>query len=179
MKLYTKTGDDGTTGLFRAARVPKDHPRIEAYGTVDELNAFLGLARAEPLPEAVDAILETVQHELFDLGAELATPDAEAQGMALLDEAAVARLEAAIDRLDAVLPPLKQFILPGGNRPTALLHVARVVCRRGERALVSLRAASDTPVRELVVVYLNRLSDLLFVLARTTSQGEITWKSRG
>lgn len=176
MNIYTKTGDDGTTGLFRGARVPKDHPRIAAYGTIDELNSFIGLARSEDLPLPIDSLLGRVQNELFDLGAELATPRAEEQGMTLMTEEGIARLETAIDEHQAKLPPLKQFILPGGSKATALLHVCRTVCRRAEREVVTLQQHIDEPIREHVLVYLNRLSDLLFVLARRTSEHETTWQ---
>ena len=122
MKIYTKTGDDGQTGLFGGPRVAKDDPRIEAYGSVDELNAALGLARCESLPAEIDALLARVQNELFDLGAELATPDPQAHNLATLGPPHIAALEQAIDRHEASLPPLKQFILPGGTRGAASLH---------------------------------------------------------
>lgn len=181
MKIYTKTGDDGDTGLFGGPRVRKDAPRIEAYGTVDELNAVLGLARAEGLPADVDGLLARIQNELFDLGAELATPEPERLGDLRLGPADIAGLEAAIDRHEADLAPLKTFILPGGTRAAASLHLARTVCRRAERRVVSL--AADEPVSRHLVVYLNRLSDLLFVLARTANRAaggaDIPWSKRG
>jgi cob(I)alamin adenosyltransferase len=165
MKIYTKTGDAGETGLFGGPRVRKDDPRIEAYGTVDELNACLGLARCEPLPAEIAATIERVQHELFAVGAELATPDPARHGLAIIGEPHIQTLEREIDALDAHLPPLKQFILPGGNRGAALLHVARSVCRRAERQVVAL-ASAGANVSLAVLKYLNRLSDYLFVAAR-------------
>jgi len=178
MKIYTKTGDAGDTGLFGGPRVRKDCPRIEAYGTVDEVNAVLGLARAEALSSDVDLLLARVQNELFELGAELATPDPQGKKTATLGEENVAALEAAIDRHEAILPPLKQFILPGGTRAAALLHLARTVCRRAERRLVTLSASE--PVSPNLIIYLNRLSDLLFVLARSVnhsaSRADVPWQ---
>ena len=165
MKIYTKTGDDGQTGLFAGPRVSKNHPRIEAYGTVDELNATLGLTRAFAPAAGLDHLLETIQHGLFAVGAELATPDPQAQGTALIDETAIAALEAAIDDNQAKLPPLRQFILPTGTPVAASLHVARGVCRRAERCFVTLQE-SEPDISLVTLRYLNRLSDLLFVLAR-------------
>src|SRR5205809_3570575 len=138
MKIYTKTGDAGETGLFAGARVRKDDVRIEAYGTVDELNAVLGLARCEQLPTEIERTLERVQSELFSVGAELATPEPEKHGTALVGDTQITLLEQAIDNLEVGLPPLKQFILPAGSRGGALLHVARGVCRRAERRVVTL-----------------------------------------
>lgn len=191
MKIYTKTGDEGETGLYGGPRVRKDHLRIEAFGAVDELNALLGLARCEPLDGnsaenscgnssgEIDALLARIQSELFDLGAELATPDPQRRGTKLITAEHVARLEAAIDECDARLPPLKAFILPGGVRAAALLHVARTVCRRAERRVVSLAAIES--VSPDLVVYLNRLSDLLFVLARlvnqTAGRPDVLWRA--
>lgn len=169
MKIYTKTGDEGETGLFAGPRVGKEAERIEAYGQVDELNTVLGMARAENLPSEINEILGKVQNQLFELGAELATPDAEARGTNTLDDAAVAMLEEQIDRHEENLPPLKQFILPGGTRGAAVLHFARSVCRRAERRVVALSRIPDEKVTGLPVQYLNRLSDLLFVLARAAS----------
>ncbi len=169
MKIYTRTGDTGETGLYGGGRVRKDDPRIAAYGTVDELNAFLGLARAEGLPPEIDAVLARLQNELFDLGAELATRDPRAQGTALIKEAQIAVLEQAIDRFEEGLSPLKQFILPGGTKAAALLHVARTVCRRAEREVVFLANVPDEKVSPHLIVYLNRVSDLLFVLARAAN----------
>jgi cob(I)alamin adenosyltransferase len=181
LKIYTKTGDAGTTGLFGGGRVAKDHPRVEAYGEVDELNAAIGLARSlEPLPR-VDEVLVPLQRDLFAIGALLATPDPakmrEQLAKARVDDERVAQLERAIDACDAELEPLRAFILPGGTPKAAALHVARTVCRRAERRVVALQQAVEIP--PLVVIYLNRLSDLLFVLARVANvragAGEVTW----
>lgn len=175
-KIYTRTGDDGSTGLGDGTRVPKDHLRVEAYGTVDELNAQLGLLRAElPAAHAAQAFLEAAQHDLFDLGGELCIP-----GYTLLRTEAVTDTEAAIDALNATLPPLKDFILPGGSRAAATAHVARTVCRRAERRVHSLRQAEA--VNDSTLQYLNRLSDYLFVLARTLARedggSEVLWRAR-
>ena len=182
MKLYTKTGDDGTTGLFGGGRVPKTSARVAAYGTVDETNAVIGVARAARLDPAIDAPLGHVQTDLFTLGAELAcVPGREAKlNMALLGETDIERLERAIDDADAVCAPLRNFVLPGGSPGAAALHVARTVCRRAERAVLDI---DDAPARHEVVVYLNRLSDLLFALARRANMadgsGDVEWKPRG
>ncbi|MCG2634174.1 MAG: cob(I)yrinic acid a,c-diamide adenosyltransferase [Gammaproteobacteria bacterium] len=158
-KIYTRTGDGGTTGLGDGRRVDKDSARVEAYGTVDELNSQIGLLLAQGLPEALAVILSGVQHDLFDLGGELCIP-----GMETLKGPRVEALELSLDQFNADLAPLKEFILPGGSTASALCHVARTVCRRAERRVVTLaRAEAVNPV---VVEYLNRLSDLLFVLAR-------------
>ncbi len=182
MKIYTKTGDAGETGLFNAPRVRKDHPRIEAYGAVDELNSFLGLVRSEPLDADIDRLLERVQNELFDLGAELASPDPGETRVPHATPAQAAALEAAIDRFEANLPPLKSFILPAGVRAASGLHVARTVCRRAERAVVHLAHQEGETVSDQIVIYLNRLSDLLFVLARAVNQmsggGDVLWQKR-
>jgi len=178
MKIYTKTGDSGDTGLFGGPRVRKDCPRIEAYGTVDELNAVLGLARCEPLALDFDALLARIQNDLFDVGAELATPEAQTKQVPTIGATHITALETAIDHWEAVLTPLRQFILPGGSRAAAQLHVARTVCRRAERRVVTL-AASET-VSHALFVYLNRLSDLLFVLARAANhlggQPDVPWQ---
>jgi cob(I)alamin adenosyltransferase len=166
MKIYTKTGDAGETGLFAGARVRKDDVRIEAYGTVDELNAAIGLARSERLPTEIEQTLERVQSELFSVGAELATPDPAKHGMALIGDAQTRKLEAAIDHLEAGLPPLKQFILPAGSRGGSLLHLARGICRRAERRVVTLANTPDTAISTALITYLNRLGDYLFVAAR-------------
>ncbi len=165
MRLYTKTGDDGTTGLFGGARVRKASTRVSAYGTVDELNATLGVARATGLAPPTDALLATVQSDLFVLGAELAClPGKEDKlKMRLLDDADGARLEQAIDASEGPLPALRSFVLPGGSPQAAALHLARTVCRRAEREVLGVDAGD---VRGTLVVYLNRLSDLLFSLAR-------------
>jgi cob(I)alamin adenosyltransferase len=179
MKIYTKTGDDGTTGLFGGARVKKASPRVEAYGTVDEANAAIGAARATKLGARSDAVLAEVQVDLFTLGAELATvPGKEGNlKMTLLGPDDAVRLERAIDESEALLPPLKNFVLPGGSPQAAALHVARCVARRAERAVLSL-----DDVRPDVVIYLNRLSDLLFSLARRANLeagvDDVPWRPR-
>jgi cob(I)alamin adenosyltransferase len=183
MKIYTKTGDDGQTGLFGGGRVAKDDPRIEAYGTVDELNAALGVARAEKPPADIDAVLDELQHDLFTVGAELATPDASRRAVPPITSEHISRLEAAIDRFEATLAPLKQFILPGGTRAASALHFARTVCRRAERRLVTLATAEGAgAVSSELIVYLNRVGDLLFVLARaantTAGQADVPWEGR-
>lgn len=183
MKIYTKTGDDGETGLFGGPRVPKHAPRIEAYGNVDELNAVIGLARSEMLPDEVDMLLESIQHDLFAVGAELATPDPAKHGTRIISEPHSTRLEQAIDHFEGTLPPLQNFILPGGSRGASLLHFARTVCRRAERGLVFLRSASSESISGDLVIYLNRLSDLLFVLARAVNRSEgcddVAWHKDG
>jgi cob(I)alamin adenosyltransferase len=180
MKIYTKTGDAGETGLFGGPRVRKDDVRIEAYGTVDELNAALGLARCEPLPAAIDECLLRVQSELFSVGAELATPDPDKHGTALVGDAQITALERAIDDLETRLPPLRQFILPGGSRGAAALHLARGICRRAERRVVTLCQTPGTHVSERIVRYLNRLGDYLFVAARAVGRDaggpELLWQ---
>lgn len=165
MKIYTKTGDDGTTGLFGGGRVKKASSRVEAYGTVDELNATVGIARATKLDPLAEDILAQVQVDLFTLGAELATvPGKEEKlSMQLLDDEDAQRLEHAIDEAEKDLAPLRSFVLPGGSPQAAALHLSRTVCRRAERALFAI---DDTPARGATVIYLNRLSDLLFTLAR-------------
>ena len=168
MKIYTKTGDTGETGLFAGARVAKDHERIEAYGTVDELNACLGVARSAGPPADIERCLEQVQHELFALGAELATLDPAKHGLRWANEAASSALEQIIDRFEADLAPLRQFVLPAGTSAASALHQARAVCRRAERRVISLLRV-DATVSMAVVVYLNRLGDLLFVLARAAN----------
>jgi cob(I)alamin adenosyltransferase len=169
MKIYTKTGDQGETGLFAGPRVRKDDPRIEAYGAVDELNACLGLARCEALPPAIEATIAIVQNDLFAVGAELASPDPVKAGTAWIAEPHVTALELAIDSLEEHLPPLKQFVLPAGNRGACALHVARGVCRRAERRLVTLTHESAVPISQQLIHYLNRLGDYLFVAARAAN----------
>ncbi len=181
MKIYTKTGDQGETSLFAGGRVTKDHLRVEAYGTVDELNSMLGWARALALPETADAWLTRAQNELFTVGADLATPlDAEAEWLVRLAPDAMLWLEAAIDQMDAELPPLKNFILPGGTPAAAAVHVARTICRRAERICVQLSHAEA--INTAVIAYLNRLSDFLFVLARWINaqlgESETKWQVR-
>lgn len=171
MKVYTKTGDGGETGLIDGSRVRKDHARVAAYGDVDELNAVLGVVKAHARDAELTALLHDVQQDLFALGAQLADPKAKVasrKAKAALSEAQVGRLEQAIDAREAQMPPLRAFILPGGTPLAAFLHLARTVCRRAERSVVTLgrKAALDPRV----IVYLNRLSDLLFVLARHESQ---------
>lgn len=181
MKIYTRTGDAGETGLFGGGRVPKDHPRVAAYGDVDELNSTLGVARATAPVDFHDALFESIQRDLFSIGGHLATPDpsrvAKALEKAHLSEARVAEFEALIDACDEELPPLKSFILPGGTPKAAALHLARTVCRRAERSVIHL--AHETEVPAAFVVYLNRLSDLLFALARLANhragQGDVAW----
>jgi cob(I)alamin adenosyltransferase len=181
VRIYTKTGDTGETGLFGGGRVAKDHARVAAYGDVDELNSFLGLARATFPEDLFAAPLEAIQRDLFSIGGYLATPDPEKVRAALakaeLSAARVAALEAAIDAADTELPPLKAFVLPGGSQKAAILHVARVACRRAERSVVALARREEVPA--LFLVYLNRLSDLLFTLARLANHragvGDVIW----
>jgi cob(I)alamin adenosyltransferase len=181
MKIYTKTGDKGDTGLFGGGRVPKDHPRVEAYGDIDELNAALGMARSVETMPRIDEILVPIQRDLFSLGALLATPHPEKVREQLekarLDDARVAELERAIDEGEAELEPLEAFIVPGGTPKASALHVARTVCRRAERRVITL--ANDLDVPPIIIKYLNRLSDLLFVLSRVANRragaGEVTW----
>lgn len=173
-KIYTRTGDDGTTGLGDGSRVAKDSARVGAYGTVDEANSAIGLLLAiEGVAPDIRTLLTSVQHQLFDLGGELCIP-----GHAAIQDADVERLERELDRFNADLPPLKDFILPGGGEAAARCHLARTIVRRAERDAVAL--ASDEPVRPQAIRYLNRLSDLLFVLARVLARaggaGEVLWK---
>jgi len=181
VKIYTRTGDDGSTGLFGGGRVAKHHPRVAAYGDVDELNSTLGLVQATPPSDFFGPELEQVQRDLFSIGGHLATPDPE-KVQAALEKAAlgsdrVAAFEAMIDAAGRELPPLAHFVLPGGTPKAAALHLARTVCRRAERSVVAL--AAEAPVPPLFLTYLNRLSDLLFTLARLANQrggqGDVTW----
>jgi cob(I)alamin adenosyltransferase len=173
LKIYTKTGDAGETGLFGGGRTPKDSPRVAAYGEVDELNAALGLARALEPEQFADTLLQSIQRDLFTIGAELATPDpaklqkAFAHGRTAIGDAEIAVLEAAIDAQESGLEPLKNFILPGGTPKAAALHLGRTVCRRAERAVVA--AGRHERISPAILRYLNRLSDLLFVLARAAN----------
>lgn len=183
MKIYTRTGDQGRTSLLGGARVPKDHLRIEAYGTVDELNSHLGLLR-DLCTERHRALLSDVQHILFSIGSRLASgSEAEAERFkvpAVTDDQ-VAALEAAMDAMDKELPEMRNFILPGGHPTVSQAHICRTVCRRAERRCVALAAHEEVPA--VLIRYLNRLSDLLFVLARSLGQElgvpEVPWKPRG
>lgn len=179
MKIYTKTGDMGSTGLFGGPRVSKDDDRIEAYGTVDELNAALGMARAAGLDSDVDSQLSQIQSELFSIGAELATPDPDAHGVRIIGQGHIARLEQTIDRHEASLEPLRHFILPAGSPAATQMHLARSICRRAERRVVTLVRRHEASVSEEVLIYLNRLSDLLFVLSRVANSRaevqEVQW----
>lgn len=181
MKIYTRGGDDGSTGLFGGGRVAKCHARVAAYGAVDELNACLGWARAAPLPGPLDEVLARVQAECFRVGAVLASPPGRDPGVCPVGDAEVAALEAAIDALEEGLPPLRNFILPGGAEGAARLHLARTLCRRAERAVVAL--AQEEAVDGVLVRWLNRLSDLLFVQARAANheagRGDEPWVGRG
>lgn len=173
-KIYTRTGDDGTTGLGDGSRTLKDEPRVEAYGTVDELNSAIGIVLAAPgLPKAVRDCLTEVQHDLFDLGGELCIP-----GHRAITDEFVTRLENALDGFNEPLPPLREFILPGGGPAAAACHLARTICRRAERRVCTLTRSE--PVAPEVSRYLNRLSDLLFVLARVLARrergSEVLWK---
>jgi len=172
-KIYTRTGDDGTTGLGDGARVAKDSARVAGYGTVDELNSAIGMVLAQEIPAGVRESLTQVQHDLFDLGGELCIP-----GMAMIHDADVEHLETTLDDFNADLPALKDFILPGGGMAAACCHVARTVCRRAEREVVTL--ARSESVRPEAIRYLTRLSDLLFVLARVLARAsghcEVLWQ---
>lgn len=172
-KIYTRTGDDGSTGLGDGSRVGKDSLRVAAYGTVDEANSAIGMVLAEDVPDPVREVLTRVQHQLFDLGGELCIP-----GMALVQAADVAQLEQDLDHFNDALPPLKDFILPGGGRAAAACHLARTIARRAERETIALSRVEA--VRAEAIHFLNRLSDLLFVLARVLARhagaGEVLWK---
>lgn len=181
MKIYTKTGDKGETGLFRGPRVSKHDPRVEAYGNVDELNALIGVLIPTIRSAEVRDLLSSIQHELFELGADLATPPQEPEDPKLrIPTTMTERLEQAIDQFEIQLPPLKEFILPGGSQGGAFLHYARTVCRRAERSVTRLQ--KEQSVNPEILRYLNRLSDLLFVLARVENQisgsSEVVWKKR-
>jgi cob(I)alamin adenosyltransferase len=181
MKIYTKTGDAGQTGLFGGGKVSKDDARVEAYGEVDELNAFIGVARAVEVMPRIDEVLVPIQRDLFSIGALLATPNLEKMHdhltKAQIDDERIRGLEHEIDSCDRELEPLKAFILPGGSQKAAALHVARTVCRRAERRVIHLQHSVEIP--QIVIIYLNRLSDLLFTLARVANvrggAGEVTW----
>ena len=171
-KIYTRTGDAGDTGLGDGNRVAKDHARVEAYGNVDELNSAVGLLRSSELPKAIEECLARIQHELFDLGGELCMP-----GYTMIPEEYVTQLEQDLDGFNEDLPPLKDFILPGGSESAARCHLARTICRRAERSVVTL--GRDEDVNEQSLKYLNRLSDLLFVMARVLARhdggAEVLW----
>jgi cob(I)alamin adenosyltransferase len=173
-KIYTRTGDGGTTGLGNGERVAKDCPRIEAIGAVDELNCAIGRVLVHDLRETIRDCLQEIQHKLFDLGGELSIP-----GYQAIREEDVEKLEAVLNKFNTQLPPLKEFILPGGGRAAADCHMARAICRRAERRVVSL--ARDEEVGDSVRVYLNRLSDLLFVLCRILARDdggvEVSWRN--
>lgn len=179
MKIYTRTGDAGSTGLFGGPRVAKDDDRIEAYGTVDELNAALGTARSAGLGPVIDAQIDQIQHELFSIGAELATPEPDEHGLRVISTDHIARLEHWIDAHESGLPPLKHFILPAGSAAATHLHLARAVCRRAERRVVRLVRHHEVNISEELMVYLNRLSDFLFVLSRVANMeagvAEVQW----
>lgn len=181
IKIYTRTGDAGETGLFGGGRVPKDDPRVAAYGDVDELNSAIGVARATPPAQAFDPLLESIQRDLFALGGQLAAPEparvAKALEKAQLSAERVAEFERLMDAADEELTPLRAFVLPAGTPKACALHLARTVCRRAERSVVALGRESALP--PVFLVYLNRLSDLLFTLARLANHrdgaGDVTW----
>lgn len=180
MRIYTKTGDKGETSLFGGKRVKKDNLRIEACGTVDELNSVIGVVRSMRVFREVDKVLEGVQNDLFVLGADLATPEWKVHRRARearIRDDHVKAIEAIIDRIQAKLPPLRRFVLPGGSSPASHLHLARAVCRRAERRVV--KSSQEEPVNPIVIAYLNRLADLLFVLARFVNKkakaAEVHW----
>ena len=166
--IATRTGDDGTTSLGDGSRIEKDAPRVTALGDVDELNSVIGLWRCEPLPAPVDTLLASIQNHLFDMGAELCIP-----GHNAINNEHVLALDEALKHYNALLPPLKEFILPGGNRPAALAHLARTVSRRAERSVITLH--NHEPINAPLRQYLNRLSDLCFVLARTLNRQDTLW----
>lgn len=179
-KIYTKTGDAGETGLFGGRRLPKSHLRIESYGTVDELNSYLGVVRDSTEDEHVRMVLKEIQDRLFAVGADLATDPAESKSPADVTENDIQLLENEIDGMDGQLPDLRNFILPGGHTTVSFCHVARCVCRRAERLVVALNM--DEPVDPIIVKYLNRLSDYLFTLSRKLGHDlgaeEVTWRPR-
>lgn len=173
-KIATRTGDNGTTGLADGSRLNKDHPRIAAMGDIDELNSSIGLVLTHPLPNDISTLLYDIQNRMFDLGGELSIP-----GQGFINEQSVAKLDEALEILNAALPPLKEFILPGGSPAAAHCHMARTICRRAERSVITL--GNQTKFNEYAVAYLNRLSDLLFVIARTLARiqetNEPLWQS--
>jgi cob(I)alamin adenosyltransferase len=183
MKIYTRTGDSGQTGLPGGTRVQKDADLLEACGTLDELNAWLGIARANSLPRDVERMLESVQHQLLAVGAELADVDGASTGYRCIDPEQISAMESAIDRHQAILPLLESFLIPGGTRSSAALHAARTVCRRGERRVVRLQHGGHRPIRPVLLKFLNRLSDMLFVFARVADAeagiGDKIWAKNG
>jgi len=184
MKIYTRTGDAGSTGLFGGPRVSKDDARIEAYGTVDELNAVLGCVRSVDADgsgeESVSLQIAQIQRELFSIGAELATPDPDAHGLRVINMTHVSRIEQWIDEHESGLSPLKQFILPGGTQAASMLHLSRAICRRAERRIVTLGGQQGVKISDAVVIYINRLSDYLFVLSRAVNSragiADVRWE---
>ena len=183
MKIYTKTGDEGTTGLLGGHRVAKDDPRIEAYGTVDELNALLGVARSHLQDEDLDAILALLQDQLFALGAALASPEAGGEAEQWINAAVIEALETTIDEQEQQLEPLTSFILPAGSPGATALHTARAVCRRAERRVVTLHRIPSQRVGDELIIYLNRVGDLLFVLSRVANlvanKSDVPWHKPG
>ena len=181
MKLYTRNGDDGSTGLFGGQRVPKDDPRVEAYGTVDELNSALGFAAAACAFDELTAIIARLQPALFDLGSHLCSPGGANPHVAPFTEAHIEEFERTIDAVCAPLETMKNFVLPGGTELASRLHLARCVCRRAERLMVGV--ARTQPVEGVLIIYMNRLSDLLFAMARRANQlagvPDVPWKPRG
>jgi cob(I)alamin adenosyltransferase len=182
MTIYTRSGDQGETELPGGIRTPKDAARLEASGSLEELNAVLGLVRAEPLSDDIDRLLEQLQHELLEILAELAVRDPAARSPRRIGPLHVQAVEEAIDRYEETLEPLREFILPAGARAAAGLHLARTVCRRAERRLVTLARDSQPEISPSLTAYLNRLSDLLFVLARTVNARagyrEVRWRKQ-
>ncbi|MDG3003427.1 cob(I)yrinic acid a,c-diamide adenosyltransferase [Paludisphaera mucosa] len=182
MKIYTKTGDEGTTGILGSKRLRKDDARIEVYGTVDELNAAIGFARALVMESTEDDVAARVQDELFTLGAALADPDPQGPFHNKISDEHVENLERAIDDFTAELAPMRTFILPGGSPAAAQLHLARTICRRAERLVVHLAHLPEEDVPSTLLIYLNRLSDLLFVMARTVNHhagvADVPWISK-
>lgn len=176
MKIYTKTGDEGETSLFGGQRVPKTDLRIDAYGTVDELNSCIGLARSHDPEKTIDAALHQIQNDLFILGADFATPADRESKIERIDTVHITRLEEYIDHYQELLPPLKNFILPGGTPAASALHIARTVCRRAERA--AIYCGSQMPVNKQAIIYLNRLSDLLFVFTRAENAAKSVQENR-
>jgi cob(I)alamin adenosyltransferase len=180
MKIYTRTGDTGTTGLFGGPRVAKDDQRIEAYGTVDELNAVLGVVRTTEVSADIDTELAWIQNQLFSVGAELASPDPDKHALRIISAEHVRQVEQWIDRHEGELPSLQNFILPGGTPGAAQVHLARTLCRRAERRVVTLAGRPEAAVSSELIVFLNRLSDYLFVLSRTLNRragvADVPWE---